>query len=300
MAAVNYGLMHWSMQRDMLGHRTYECEWKLKTDDADDGPGIVMQCPTLPAVGSTWGSHSDHGDESDPWAFCLPEMKISPFIDEEKQLWWKVGQTFTTKPMNRCNSVTIENPLLEPYTLGGTFRKYQKTATKDRFGKPLTYSNHEPMRGELVQIERALPTVEIGFNVGVLPLATFAVAVGSLNDSTLWGLNPRTIKFTDVTWTRKIYGICFYYFTVNYTFEIDVTGKWDPDVLDEGRKILKKGGDPKNPKDFEVFKDGKDENTAVLLDGLGGPLQDIDKPVYLHKEILPENNLLLLGIPASL
>jgi hypothetical protein len=283
------------MSRDAEGHRNYFIDWKVRADDPATGPYSVAFTSGLAAIGSTW----NFGLDNDPWAFCLPEFTIKPLWEGEKSEYWKVTQNFSTKPMRRCQSGAVADPLLEPYTLGGSFKKYPKTATKDRFGRPLTYSNHEPMKGELVRVDEARPTIEIGFNVATLPLATFAIEVNCVNDVSLWGLPARTIKFTDVSWTRKIYGICWYYFTVHYTFEISIGG-WDLNILDEGRRILKAGGDKMKPEDFEVYKDKKDENTSVLLDGNGSPLTDITSPVYLPKELLISNNLLLLGIPPVL
>jgi hypothetical protein len=295
MAAKVVGRTDWGMSRDADGHRNYYIDWRVRTDDPNDGPYRVAFATGLAAIGATW----NFGNDNDPWAFCLPEFSIKPLNEGEKCEFWKVTQSFSTKPMKRCQSGSISDPLLEPYTLGGTFKKYAKTATKDRFGIPLTYSNFEPMKGELIRVEETHPTIEIGFNTATLPLATFSIETNCVNDSTLWGLPPRTIKFTDVTWSRKIYGVCFYYFTVHYSFEISISG-WDVEILDEGRRVLKPGGDKNNPKDFEVYKDRKDENTSVLLDGNGSPLVDITSPVYLPKEILLGNNLLLLGIPAIL
>lgn len=295
MAATVVGLLDWTLERDVQGYRTYLAEFLIETSDVEDGPATALFATGLPSPGSTW----TYGNDNDPYVYCSPEIKLKPQLSGEPDDGWIAVCTFTNKPFPKCGGTPVENPLLEPYKLSGSFRKYPKTATKDRFDNPLTYSNHELMKGELVRIEEPRPTIELSFNLAFLPFSTLALCVNRLNDAPLWGFPARTVKLTDVSYVEKFYGTCWKYYTVSYTFEISIVG-WDVDILDEGRKVLKKGGVVTNPNDFEIFKDLKDENSTILLDGAGKPLTDINNPVYLHKEILRDANLLLLGIPAVL
>lgn len=62
---------------------------------------------------------------------------------------------------------------------------------------------------------------------------------------------------------------------------------------------------PKNPNDYEVYKDLKDENAKIWLDGSGKPLVPPDSkspvtPVFQKIEAYHEADFLLLGVPTSL
>ena len=115
--------------------------------------------------------------------------------------------------MKRCNTTSIENPLAEPQKVSGTFIKYTRELVWDKDGDLLIYSSHEPIKGGDVEFDRNRPSVRVEQNVSGLGLATFAAMVDTLNDATLWGLVARCIKLDNVSWERKLYGVCTYYYT---------------------------------------------------------------------------------------
>ena len=132
-----------------------------------------------------------------------------------------------------------------------------------------------------------------------LPLETFTDMINTVNDATLWGLPKRTVKLSNVSWSRVLYGTCAFYFTVTYDFDIDFE-TFDRTIIDEGTRVLTKGGDKDNKNDFEVYKDVNGENTRVFLDGAGSALGDGADPVEIEIEYYKESNFLTLGIPSTL
>lgn len=296
MAAVVHDRVRWAAERDKDSHRDYEITWLVEASSPDDGPQTVSNATAMPLVGSQW----TFGNDNDLWAYCLPTMKIRRFaVENEPDVWWLVDQIFSTRPLARCQDEVIENPLDEPPQLSGSFVKYTKEAIKDRNGNPFKNSSHERLKGKILERDYNRPTVKIAMNMLTQQLATYSPMIDTVNDAPLWGLSERMIKLSNAQWTRKLYGTCTFYYTVEYEFDIDFD-TFDRKTWDEGSKILVPGGDPTNPAHFQVFKDIYGENTRIFLDGAGNPLAAGDPPVELTLEFYDEANFLLLGIPGSL
>lgn len=295
MSGTVLGHLDWSVKQDKDGHRDYSIIWLVQTSDPDDGPYTVGTTPLLPAIGSAW----IFGNDNDPWAFCWPEVTVQPVYTKEPCTLWTVENMFTTRPLRRCQDDAIENPLLEPPRLSGTYGKVSKESHIDKDGKLIKSSSHEIFRGKSVEFDECLPTVSIEMTFSSNQISTFNGLINRVNDATLWGLSTRKIKLSNATWKRHLYGICTFYYTVAYEFEINPE-TFDRLIPDEGSKILKEGGDEDKPEDFIVYKDRNGENTRVLLDGHGAPLASAAAPHNISFKKLKEGNLLLLGIPASL
>lgn len=310
---------------DDEGYRTYHLKTLIQTDDALDGPFTVMNTPGLPLPGTQWV----FGNDFDPWCYCYPSMKVS--IHDEREgdptYNWVVEQTFSNKPLKRCQDNKIEDPLLEPAKISGSWIKKQREATYDRFGLRILNSSFEQIRGNVVEFDECIDTVTIEQNVPILGLPVFTALKNCLNDSPLWGMAVRTIKFSNVTWERNIFGTCSYYYTRKLEFEID-SRTWDRDVPDEGDKMIDgvwyknpTTGDyeyqpmyinaaealiegetisPLDPRNFIRAKDPHDQPFHVQLNGSGAPLKFGDNPVKIHVEKYAEANLLVLGIPTTL
>lgn len=234
MAATLIGRAAWKGNRDSEGNRNYEMTSKIRTSSASDGPLVVMNCPGLPVTGSTY----NFGNDLDIWAFCYPDMMvemIDPKDDNTKT--WRVTQKFSTKPLQRCNTLTIQDPLLEPQKIGGSFVRYLKSAFRDMNGIAILTSSWELFRGRDVEFDEAYPTVWIEQNVSDLQLSTFTQYINAVNDSTLWGMNARCVKLSNATWQRRQFGICSYYYTRRFEFDINFD-TFDRYLQDEGTKVL--------------------------------------------------------------
>lgn len=315
MTARLVGLKNQSFQRDEEGHRSYELTWHFRTDSYLDGPETVLQAVNaLFPVGGIYVLDND----LDPWAFCTPELTIAPHTDVEEGepvADWTVVNKYTTKPMHRCNSTTIDNPLLEPYNISGDFIHVSREMKVDKDGRPLIHPNFEPILGPEVEEKVSHPSVSISFNSAVLPLAAFNLLINRVNDAPLWGFPKRCVRFTDAKWERALYGVCFYYYKIQYTFEMNIE-TFDKRIPAIGMKVLKFGGWEGNPAHYEIYKDPKEENGGPVALDVNGKLATNDgfileegadqaqyKPTNQYIQtvrLAKEGNLLLLGVPSSL
>lgn len=315
MAATVVGPVEWSLQRDDAGHRTYKITHLVKSLTTD-GPNQALNAVGLPLPGSLWS----FGTDSDPWAFCLPTTSVKQVVLNEPGKYWKVEQTFSTKPpagleAQRCQDVEIEDPLQEPDRISGSFAKYTQEATIDRFGLAIRNSSHEPFRGPQVEFDRNRPNVRVEQNVTNLQLPLLAQFMDRVNDADLWDVGgSRRIKLSNISWQKKFHATCFAYYTRTLDFDIDFD-TFDRSVLDEGTKVLHghwedtgweldnidgAPPDPNNPQHFDQFKDRNGENAHVVLDGAGKPLSTGATPVNKTIQKYKEADFLLLGIPTLL
>lgn len=281
------GPRRWSLVRDSEGHRTYRVTQLVRGEEGD-GPNTVLNTPGLPLPGSVWEFEND----LDIWAFCLPDLTINPHQEKEgdKTKWWTVDQTYSTRIPNklqRCQDQQIEDPLMEPPRLSGSFLKFREEASYDRYGSPVVTSSWEQIRGAQVEFDASRMQIRITQNVLLLNLSILALMIDTLNAFPLWGMPPRTIKLSNVSWERKLYGLCTFYYTRTLEFDIDGRG-FDKDILDEGTKALSgrwnpdsgewdlvpiagEDPDPFNPLHFIRYQDPNGNLTKVILNGAGLP-----------------------------
>lgn len=232
------GARDWSMERDEEGHRNYEIAHLVECGGSGDileGLAEVCQTAGLPTIGSTWNFDGD----VDLWAYCSPYMKITPHDVKpgEKPQLYLVEQKFTTKAWKRCQDTTIENPLLEPQKVSGTFEKYTREAQMDKDNQPLLTSSNELHTGPKVEVDGNRPTIKVQQNVAVLDLALMSRMMGKVNDSELWDLPPRCVKLSSASWERLVQGVCNFYY--QRTFEFDIAYEtFDKRLLDHSKKSL--------------------------------------------------------------
>lgn len=298
----------WEAERDDDGHRTYHLTTLVRCDSKDDGPAVVFNTPGLPAVGSYW----QFGNDIDIWAFCWPTMSVKTLKKQEPNLFWEVEQTFSTKPRWRCQDTTIEDPLLEPDRVGGSFVKYTELGRFDRRGDPIANSVGDPFQGKENEWDAGRPTVWIERNDRVLGLPLFSQLIDHVNDSPMWGLPPRCVKFSQCTWSRQIFGRCNFYYTRRMEFDINFR-TFDRELVDKGKRCKKGKWDflatppgwvADDPTDdsqgnLQFYQDGPGNVGEVLLDGNGLPLSPGSAPFKIKVEKYEEANLFLLGVPAS-
>lgn len=277
------GPIEWSRDTDDEGYRVYKVKYRVKCSSVADGPMTALTAPGLPRVGDPWVI----GNDSDPWAWCRHKNTITPVVTGEPNSQFIIEFTFSNKPGKTCQDETIDNPLLQPMKISGSFLKFTEEITKDRFGLPVMNSAFEQLKGPTIEFDTICPVVRIDQNVADLQLPLLCQMQYTLNNAPLWGLPRRTIRFICVNWEKKYYGTCNAYYSRTMEFEIRYKG-FDRDILDEGTKVLHGrwnistgswdllniGGvppDPNNPQHFDKFKDKHGENTRVILNGAGLP-----------------------------
>lgn len=304
MVGISRGHVSWSLSRDNEGQREYTITFLVEAL-AGDGPLSVARSAGLPAIGDAWA----YGNDSDPWAFCMPytEVKAVKSDPGEQVIFWNVTKKFSTIPLRRCQSTEIENPLLEPQKISGSFVDGKKKVTKDRNGDPIQTTSFEPVH---VEVPETLPTVRIEQNVLNLQLDVFSPMIQTVNNATLWGLAARKIRLAGASWERKFYGVCTVYYTRVFDFEVNFNTFDRDDVPDKGRKLIRGawndsntyvaegGASATNPADYITGVDRNGNPTEHYLTTAGLPSSS---ETYLDTvELFDESNFSLLGIPSSL
>lgn len=221
------------------GFKEYTIVYRLEGDDKRDGPNQALLTAGLPLPGSMYNL----GNDIDPWAFCKPNTRVTEVEPVEGGRFFLIEKYFTTRPINRCHTTSVSNPLLEPQKVSGGFTRFTEEATKDRFGVKIMTSSFELIRGPQVEFDNSRPTVRIEQNVPFLGLTMLATMRDTVNDRPLWGMPARCIKLSGVTWNYLYYGQCLVYAKRVLDFEIN-TDTWDRSVLDEGTKALSGHWDP--------------------------------------------------------
>lgn len=282
----------WDLQIDEEGHRDYTLSWRVETDDPADGPDYALTASGLP----TPGAYLNVGNTTDQWAFYQRKGSARLQKREDRRTTWNVQTVFSTRPNRRCQTSAIEDPLLEPHRVRGGFVKTTREATQDKDGDPLTNSAGERFRGPVVQVVDSRPTVELEMNVSWIDVPFLSEYVESVNDAAWWGMASRTIKCTDFTWEQVLYGACYKYFQVAFSFELKVD-KWDLHLLDEGDMVAIGGTSPVR---YKRAKDEYEELVHVLLDGSGNALASGASSVYLTKRVLREKDFSAVGWPSTL
>lgn len=307
MVAVIRNIVGWGGSRTEEGHREYTVK-VLVQSSVTDGPQVATLAPGLPAIGDPW----TFGNDNDPWAFCTPFLKITSKIENEVNDHWLIDYKFTTRPQSRCAVEGINNPLLEPDKISGTFVSGSTQATKtDKDDTLIQTSSFEPV---LVEFDKNLPTVVIEQNKLDLDLDVFAPMVNTLNNAVLWGLATRKVKLDNVSWDRKLHGICTFYYTKRYEFSINPDTFDRDDIPNRGKKqihgewtdgVYAATDIDSKPPDIDdathyIRATDKNENLVdtFLVAATGLPS---DVPTYLENvQHYAESNFLTLGIPSSL
>jgi hypothetical protein len=261
-AVIVPGQRSWSVSRDSEGYRTYKIVHRVACDEGD-GPNTALTAVGLPVPGQIWEFDNDY----DPNAWCTPESSATPVVTNEPNMYFDVEHNFTSKPLGRDASKDRTDPLSEPPKISISFSKTTEEASHDRFGRMITNSAWEQMRGKHVEFDTGHIIVKIEQNLATVDLPSHATAYQTVNMVTLWGMPPRTVKLsnssieesyytpTTTTTTTTPFGATttsqftttttapptiasqVKYYHRNLEFEVNAKG-WDRDLLDEGTKVL--------------------------------------------------------------
>jgi hypothetical protein len=269
-AVIVPGQRSWSVSRDSEGYRTYKIVHRVACDEGD-GPNTALTAVGLPVPGQIWEFDNDY----DPNAWCTPESSATPVVTNEPNEYFDVEHNFTSKPLGRDATKDRADPLSEPPKISISFSKTTEEASHDRFGRMITNSAWEQMRGKHVEFDTGHIIVKIEQNFKTIDLPSHAAAYQTVNMVTLWGMPPRTVKlsnssieenyYTPTSTTTTPFGATtttttlagatttaqatttttsqptiasqVKYYHRNLEFEVNAKG-WDRDLLDEGTKVL--------------------------------------------------------------
>ena len=292
--ATGGGHHSWSLVRDDEGHREYKLVHKVEMDSSLDGPALALQTPGIPLPGTLWVVDND----LDLWAYCRNDATVTPVVEGEPNNYFLVEQLFSTKPLKRCGEYQFEDPLLEPMKVSGSFTKFLEEAHIDRFGNPIVNSAHEQVRGPKVEFDRNRPTVRIEQNVPFLQLDLLSHFMDTVNDDYLWGLPPRCVKLSNVSWERLYYGFCYAYYRRVLDFDINFE-TFDRELLDEGTKVLNGHWG-----DVPGTGTGTATTPGWVLDNVGGSTPDPNNPQHFIRLTDRNGNLISgplngAGLPAG-
>jgi hypothetical protein len=261
-AVIVPGQRSWSVSRDSEGYRTYKIVHRVACDEGD-GPNTALTAVGLPVPGQIWEFDNDY----DPNAWCTPESSATPVVTNEPNMYFDVEHNFTSKPLGRDATKDRADPLSEPPKISISFSKTTEEVSHDRFGRMITNSAWEQMRGKHVEFDTGHIIVKIEQNLATVDLPSHAAAYQTVNMVTMWGMPPRTVKLsnssieesyytpTTTTTTTTPFGATttsqftttttapptiasqVKYYHRNLEFEVNAKG-WDRDLLDEGTKVL--------------------------------------------------------------
>jgi hypothetical protein len=261
-AVIVPGQRTWSVSQDSEGYKTYKIVHRVACDEGD-GPNTALKATGLPVPGQIWEFDNDR----DPNAWCTPESSATPVVTNEPNMYFDVEHNFTSKPLGRDATKDRADPLSEPPKISISFSKTTEESSHDRFGRMITNSAWEQMRGKHVEFDTGHIIVKIEQNLATVDLPSHAAAYQTVNMVTLWGMPPRTVKLsnssieenyytpTTTTTTTTPFGATttaqatttttaqptiasqVKYYHRNLEFEVNAKG-WDRDLLDEGTKVL--------------------------------------------------------------
>jgi hypothetical protein len=335
---IRGGIRSFSMKRSDEGHRDYDIEYLVGTDTLNDGPATVLLTPGLPTPGTFW----EIGNDLDLYAWCRLEASVVPAVGPEDLIYyWKVGLKFSTKPppWKGCQGQQIEDPLLQPMKVSGSFSKYSMEGVADKDGNPINNSSGEQIRGQQNEWDHTFGTVKVEQNYPVLQLPLVMDLMNKVNGSSLWGNQSRCVKLSGFEWERLFYGSCYIYFKRSFTFEVrspydsgngEIIPGWDRNLLDEGQMCIRgkwirdvtdfafgqwivskdQNGQPLKNKpyvasNFQRFKDWNGDYGTCILNGYGVPLaapqaNQPSQPGRIPVQYYAEGDFSQLGIPLQL
>lgn len=315
------------MTRDREGHRDYRITHRVEVDPSFHGPHAALTLtPGLPIPGNVW----EEGEADDEWAFFTREAEVVQVGRGEDNKYFDVTHIATTRPTVNCATEDRTDPLTFPDRVEVYTVNYTKEGVYNRTGGAITNSAFEQMRGPQVEYDAHRLQIVVEQNVASMELELIDSLMHTLNQNAIWGFDPRTVKLSSARVDPKYHVNCNKYFLRRLTF--DVSRDFDKCLLDEGTKALRgkydkvvgsptygqyvvaddEDGpfgkvDPTNPKNYIRYQDWNGNETRVILNGHGLPV-DVggttgtadDTPGCIYVEYYPNGDFDQLALPVDL
>jgi hypothetical protein len=279
----------WFKESTEEGDETYTLKWKVETTAVSDGPDVAWTAAGLPSPGASLA----YGGTINQWAFFQGKGGAKLLKQDTNRKLWDMTTVFSTKPTRRCSEGRIDDPLLEPHRVRGSFTQVMEEAIFDNSGNVIQNGAGQRFTGPQSQRPKSYPTVELEMNVSWINLAWMAEYADSVNSNVQWGQPVRTIKCTVGPWERVLYGACYFYFVVRFTFELKYE-TWDlvfPNIADRYRLA------GTTPALYAAYKNEDEENTKGFVDADG---YKTDTANNVTSRVLREKDFSIVGWPATL
>lgn len=237
------------------GARSATQVFRVITDDRKDGHVTVGSDPRLPRLGSP---HPE-----DPSISCIA---VQPRNDSVDGRIWLVTIAYANSSFE-----TFDNPLNDAAIFTWGTETYQRPATQDRYGNPISNSlgdRYDPP--PMIDDSRAI--VNIAKNYSAIPswILTYSDCVNS-DSIEIDGvsISPRVAKVQRVGVSEALERNFISFRTLNITIQLKAE-TWDFNILNEGTRYLLFSGGKSNPSNFDSITKNPKFYSAINTDGTYG------------------------------
>lgn len=291
--------IHWTGRNgssDEKFQRSYSAQWRVTTDNKNDGPQIVYaqaNGASPDPVPAKYQAYSV-GNDSDPNAYHLTSS-IAPF-NEGSQFEWLVTVEFGPPPSGEAPGERNENPLLRPVRYSVDWAAFTKPLTEDINGDPVANAAKQLFDPPPEQ-EDLRPVLVAKKNVATLGevISLMITYKNAVNADTFYGAAAREAKIESITAGDQQHENGYSYYEVTIRVMFNESGeKFDKSFVNQGFKHFVSNAD----KTLVVAKDAKGVpmNEPVLLAADGTRLADNTPGNTLEFRTFPEVAFSGLGI----
>lgn len=206
--------------------RRYNVQWRVVTDDADDGPQTVMDAvdpstaEAIPDIGDAYAI----GNDADSTCFC---RKITPTQTADDGCHWDVDVEFSSE------AEAIEDPLARPIDIEWSSERFTEPLERDLSidELPIRTTAGEPLN-PLPEVERNRPILTVTKNQVAFSTLWQTTYENAVNTDPFQGFGPRQAK-VDAIRARIVRENGVTYWQVQYVFKFKRDG-WRLELLNAG------------------------------------------------------------------
>jgi len=241
--------------KNSLGIRTYQRQFRLVTDDPDDGPYAIGSNASLPNIGSL------HPEDSSAWCRELTVENDAPYAG------WIVTANYSSE------RELSETPTSDPAFVTWDSEQFQKPVIQDKDGDAVVNSAGDFFDPPaMMDDSRRVVTVQKNLTAVPTWILDYQDAVNSDSfsvDGVTIAIGTAKMQRVSVGAEDIRNGIAFR--QVTFTMHLQRDG-WDMQILDAGFRRIDPGDSTKRI--AISLDDGTEPTTPALLDGSGGLLSN--------------------------
>jgi hypothetical protein len=244
--------------------RTYTRQWKVITNDPNDGPKTVRE-----ALPVSLGNSYSTPNEVDKGSYV---NSIDAVSEGDDGLSWLVNVQYG--PYDA--TINPQDPTQRPIELNYEASQFQRPSIEDVNGKAIANSAGDPFDPPLMK-DDSRPVFVITRNEMTYNDEVMATYRDTVNSDVFFGYGPMLVKCHSITGRLAYDPDIHWYYVVTYRFEHNKDG-WHKKPLDAGFRTNPAGATSPAP----IFdKAGLPISVPALLDGHGLQLTDGADPVFL-------------------